>query len=78
MEKSTGQIVAESLVIAGLLTVVSYFNGGVKYPFDESVHLPPVWIQLLRIYAVYFVSFFAAGFLIHKIEKRFSKRKKEK
>lgn len=76
MEKSTGQIVAESLVIAGLLTVVSYFNGGVRYPFDESVHLPPVWLQLLRIYAIYFVVFFLGLFLLQKVERKISSKKK--
>lgn len=68
MEKSTGQIVAESLVIAGILTIVSYFNGGVMYPFDESVYLPPAWVQLLRNYVICFVVFFSVQLLFVKIE----------
>ena len=38
-------------------TVVSYFMGGVRYPYGE-VTFPKMWIQLVCNFLIYFVVFF--------------------
>ena len=75
MEKGMGRIVAECIVIAAILTVISYFNGGVRYPFDDSVRFLPIWAQLLRNFAIYFVVFLGVNCLFQWFGKKFRKQK---
>ena len=75
MEKGMGRIVAVCIVIAAILTVISYFNGGVRYPFDDSVRFLPIWAQLLRNYAIYFVVFLGVNCLFQWFGKKFRKQK---
>lgn len=81
MKKSACQIIAEAIVFALVLTVISFFNGGVRYPFGSEV-LPPIWLQLTRNFIIYFGVYVVVNLLFYwlqaKIEEKRGKRSKDK
>ncbi len=62
--------IIESLLCALIATIISFFNGGVRYPFQDS-NIAPVWIQLVRNFAVFFILFLCAI----SLTRRFTKKK---
>ena len=68
-----GHIAFEALVIAFVLMIISFFNGGVRYLYGDK-QFPPVWIQLLFNFAIYFVVCFVvyalANWLYAKVKKK--------
>ena len=62
---------ARGALIAAVLTAISFFHGGVRY--SAAVPLPPIWMQLARNFAVYFVVFWGisalACWLYGKVKK---------
>lgn len=57
MKLPFGSIAAKATVFSLVLSAISFFNGGVLYSTDETV-FPPVWMQLARIFLIYFACFF--------------------
>lgn len=53
--------VGRAALIAAVLTAISFFRGGVRY--SGAIPLPPIWMQLARNFAVYFVVFWGISFL---------------
>lgn len=62
--------VGRAALIAAVLTAISFFRGGVRY---SGAVPPPIWVQLARNFAVYFVVFwgisFRACWLYGKVKK---------
>lgn len=60
---------ARAALIAAVLTAISFFHGGVRY----SAAVPPIWMQLARNFAIYFVVFWGisalACLLYRKVKK---------
>lgn len=52
---------ARAALIAAVLTAISFFHGGVRY--SDTIPLPPIWMQLARNFAIYFVVFWGISFL---------------
>ena len=61
--------VIESLLCALISTIISYFSGGVRYPFQDS-DISPVWVQLVRNFAVFFILFLCVINLTRRITKK--------
>ena len=53
--------VGRAALIAAVLTAISFFHGGVRY--SDTIPLPPIWMQLARNFAIYFVVFWGISFL---------------
>ena len=64
-----------ALVSAIVLTILSYFMGGVRYPYSDEVTILPIWIQLLRNFLIYFVVVFLGSTLTNRLPF-LSKKKK--
>lgn len=46
-----------SFAYGAIMTTIGFFNGKVRYPFDESTLFPPVFIQLALLFIVYSTTF---------------------
>jgi len=48
-----------SIGAALFCTILSYFNGGVRYDYGDA-HFAPIWIQLVFNFVVFFAVFMIA------------------
>ena len=52
------QTAARAFLGALILAGISFFGGGVRYPFGDSVP-PPIWVQLIKNFVIDFVCLLA-------------------
>lgn len=64
----------ESLVAALFCTILSYFNGGVRYDYGDA-HFAPLWLQLGRNFVVFFVVFMIAIYATKAIVKKYKSKR---
>ena len=62
--------------VALLLTIASPFLGRVRYAFESPV--PPVWIQLIFRFIMYFVIYFPLLCIVRIIKTKLKSRKNKK
>ena len=60
------EIVLKAMLGALVLTVISFFRGGVRYPFEDNV-VAPIWFQLAGNFVIYWI---ACICLMHVAAKR--------
>ena len=61
------KILVTSIVFSGILTFVSFFVGGVKYP-DSITGIMPIWAQLMRNFGIFLVLITPTYALYHKFD----------
>ena len=65
--------VLKSIVAALFCTMLSYFNGGVRYDYGDA-HFAPIWIQLVFNFVVFFVVFMIAICATKAIVKKYKNK----
>ena len=63
MKEILGKHLVRAVIFGLIMTVIGYFSGGVRYPFEETEEFLPVWLQLLRLFAIYAAAFLAVNVL---------------
>lgn len=59
-----------SVLFGAVMMLVGYFTGKIRYPYDSASALPPVWVQLIRLFVIYTVAFFVVNCLCGFIAKK--------
>ena len=72
MTHKIGNLAFRAIAFAVGATAVSFFMGGVRYPFGVST-FPKMWIQLACNFLIYAVVFFSISFLFEWIRIKNSK-----
>ena len=74
MTHKMGNLAFRAIAVAVGATAVSYFMGGVRFPFGVST-FPKMWIQLACNFLIYAVVYFIISFLFEWIRIKIAKRR---
>lgn len=53
--------------------IMSFFVGGVRYPYNNEVYIPPVWLQIIILFLVSAMAYFLVsiiGYIFSYVVKR--------
>lgn len=75
MKQRINRYLPRSLCFGIVMTIIGFFNGKIRYSFDDSLSFPPVWVQLLRLFAIYALVFLAGSILCDYIISKVKKSK---
>ena len=74
MKELLGKYLVRAVIFGLIMTVIGFFSGGVRYSFEETEAFLPVWLQLLRLFAIYAAVFLAVNVLADLLSHREKKR----
>jgi len=63
-----GETIAKSVIGSIFLTVWSYFNGGMRFPFEEGDKVPPLWLQFLGKFIYYILLLVCLIYLFRELQ----------
>jgi hypothetical protein len=69
-----GKYLIRAVIFGLIMTVIGFFRGGIRYPLEETETFLPIWLQLLRLFAIYAAAFLAVNVLADLITHGKKKR----